>query len=297
MKGLIILFLLTIPLTSSACVINMYSKIITTTKNTDISIKDLILSSTCSQKTNTTLVNIINNFENSISTKYILEAFSNEFNEEISYISPSIITKISLPKLLVNNINTSSKAKFAEVSILSGKRILSLRNSERLKISCTNCSSGGPKEIQAFIQNVRDGTEKRFWIRGNLLIQANILTTTQNISVTKKRLTKSDVQVVEKYVEHPEIYFTNVDHIMFYKMSRTLAKGDALKTRELIPISLVRPGQAVQVIFKHGNLLLKSLAMPTSIGKLGESVTLRHIKTLKTIYGTVIGNNKVQAAL
>ena len=91
--------------------------------------------------------------------------------------------------------------------------------------------------------------------------------------------------------------FRDIENIRFYKTNKKLVKGEALKTTDLSPLSLIKPGQKIKVILKGKNISLKSSAYTRTLGKIGDFIEVFNTKTNKKVTAQVIDFNTVMVQL
>lgn len=92
-------------------------------------------------------------------------------------------------------------------------------------------------------------------------------------------------------------YLTDASQISFFKTNKMLKAGDFLRSSDLSPITLVRAGDRVELIFENDHVTLKSQALARQNGGKGDSVEVWNQATGKKHRGTVTDHNKVVVEL
>lgn len=92
-------------------------------------------------------------------------------------------------------------------------------------------------------------------------------------------------------------YLTDATRIGFFKTNKMLKAGDFLRSSDLSPITLVKAGDRVELVFENDHVTLKSQALARQNGGMGDSVEVWNQATGKKHRGTVTDHNKVVVEL
>ena len=92
-------------------------------------------------------------------------------------------------------------------------------------------------------------------------------------------------------------YLTDLSRINLYKTNKTLRMGDVLRTGDLVPLTLVRAGDRVELIFENDHVRLKSQALSRQNGGVGDRVEVWNQANGKKYRGVVTEQNRVVVEL
>ncbi len=264
------------------CTITTYDRIVKINKVLDDSI---IKTSNCTQDIQSHFINFITNAEGKLRTSHVSKIFQNSHKTLVT-IDPAIIKvhtlnsiiekKFSLNKFTVSN----TKAIFSQAS-------LNLSDKQKLGFDCKNCKEPGEKNI-----NISYGT-KTLWATSTFYQERKAYFSKDAIHYRTPLLRQTDFKERVISDRGRNNYFTDIEHIHFYKLNKNLKQNAPLKSNDLIPKKLISYGQKVKVIFKSSKIQLNSTAIAKKNGRWGDYIELVNSKSKKKITGRVVNFNTV----
>lgn len=292
-KVLISTLFLTSTITTFACNIQSFNKVVVISNSPLNSLKSLVKKTDCDSQTISRFVKAIQKTKGTINSRIVSEIINKEVMLKPNTIRVSHINNIVKNRIL----NDSDRYFFVDQSSRIIDSVVGLTSEESLSVKCNNCKTTGNKNITMSVYNPLTGKNKKYWITGKNLIKAQALVARRNISFSETSLSKSSFELKEVYSDKPEQFFVNPSKLVFYKVNKSLKKGSPLKFNDLHSIYLIQSGKPATVLLKNNSLSLSSIAMPLRSARFGETVPLKNQKTKKTIIGKVIDFNKVVVEL
>lgn len=187
---------------------------------------------------------------------------------------------------------TVEKSKF----VMDRKNTFSLGRFNDVFVQCDQCSTMGKKTAKVTAINTK-GEKNSYWVKFHITSRIKTLVPLSTINVNNQTLSARQFQWRFISTTNPEKYYTDLKAIKFHKANQVLKRNAPLLKRSLSPARLVKVGQPAIVRMNSGTLRLKSKALPTTSGKLGDTISLRNTRTKRTLIGKVIGKNLVEVEL
>jgi|GEM_PF-2336650 len=263
------------------------------TNNKPHSLPESIKHKDCSSKQITSLLNLLNDFQGTLSQRVI----NSELRKEEIYLKKAIFVK-SLESLINEKVNTPKGWKLMNPIPISPKmNFFTVLAEENISIHCDNCNQPGNRSLKIVRSNPISGKTDQQWAKVEVAVKGNSLIAKQNIPVNNKALNPSDFEERSFYSTNPEKFFTNKSQLVFYKLNKAITQGSSLNFSDISSINLIKMGRPVRVILRSGTLILQSKAVANQSGKLGDVIRLRNLSTNKTIIGKVTDFNKVEVEL
>lgn len=213
-----------------------------------------------------------------------------ENQQEVEF-KPSTIKVLSVDEKLGNLLNLGKETTLARITSLHDKASIQVSNDDKLKAICNNCDSAGQKNIKLYIN------DKSVWLTGQLYLKRVGYIIKDEINPFSEKLNPTLFSAKTFFDDGKSHLFKDIDNIKFYKTNKKLSRGEALKTSDLSPIALIRPGQRIKVILKGENISLKSTAFSRSMGKIGDFIEVYNEKTNKKVTAQVVDFNTVMVQL
>ena len=278
----------------SACSIDSYPNIIKLNKILDDSI---IKKSDCDSKTQRTFIDLISGGSGELKSLHLTQILRSEFNKVVE-ISPKSIKVEAVRETLTRLIEMPSNLALNKTTSLFDKASLNLQTDSRIKASCNTCQSAGSKNIKLRV----DG--KTIWFSAEILIKRVGFVINEAISPYTKKLSKNLFRQTLIFDKGRDHLFQDIKNIRFYKPTRQLEAGKVLKISDLIPMTVISPGQRIKVILKGKNISLNSSALSRQSGKIGQfievynqktdSSQLRWINDCEVIFKTINPKNRAE---
>ena len=282
------LFIFALPVHSVlACSIKSFPNIIKINKVLDDSI---IESSNCDSKTQKTFIDLISGGSGELKSLHLTQILKSEFNKIVE-ITPALIKVESVKETLARLIQMPSNLALKKTTSLFDKASLNLQNNSRIVATCNTCQSAGSKNIKLKV----DG--ETIWFSAEILIRRQGFVINKSISPYSKKLDKSLFRQTIIFDTGRDHLFQDIKNIRFYKATRQLEAGKVLKISDLIPMTVITPGQRIKVILKGKNISLNSSALSRQSGKIGQFIEVYNQKSNKKITGLVVDFNTVMVEI
>lgn len=272
---------------NEACKVVSYNHVIKLNKVLDDSI---IKESTCSQEVLNTYIDFISGATGELTAKHLTQIFKSEYNITM-VLEPKKIKIESIDEVLSKLIQLPSNLILKKVSGLYSKATLTLTTADHIQVQCKNCETAGEKNIKLIINN------SPIWFSAEILAKRQGLVSNTELSPFSKNLTKEMFTYTSIFDDGTGHLFQDIDNLQFYKVNKTVKKGDILKSTDISPLVLVKPGQKIKVILKGKNVALKSSAISRQQGKIGDYIEVYNQKTSKKINAQVVDFNTVMVEL
>lgn len=278
---LIFLFISINCFANESCRLISFDKIIKINKSLD---DQIIKESNCSQKINSSFIDLIEGSTGKLSAGQMVSYLGEEFNTKVE-VSPKIIEVQSITESIENFLN-NNEIKVGKVTSLYGKSSFNLKKNEELNFSCDQCQSIGEKNIKVTIG------KNQSWLTLKLGKVVEVLTTNRSLSHYDTLLTKNDFSKIHIIDYQGKNYFSDFDLIKFYKVNRNLKKGELIQLQYLYPKNLITRGQKVNLKISKGTIELNAIGIAKRNGKFGEFIEFENTKTKKKFLGKVTDFNK-----
>ena len=285
MKQLLLIFILSFTALAygqEKCTIESYKSIIKINKILDESI---IKNSNCSSEIQSQFLKFISAADGEVNARYASIYFQSEFNTQVT-LAPKKIGVHNLSKFLEEQLSLSENLTIDKVSSLYSRASLNLKSASQIKVSCTNCSTPGDKNILLNIAG------NKHWVSASLKTLRKAYILNSDINFFQKDISRNQIRAKVIKDNGATNLFTDIKNLPFYRITRNLRKNDVLRVSDLAPKTIIQMGQKVQVLLKSKNLQLKLSAVAKRSGKLGDIIQLYNPKSKKDIQAKVINFNK-----
>ncbi len=283
-----LLFLLTLSAQAQdSCKIVSFSKIIKINKVLDQSI---IKKTNCDEKTLRVFTELISGATGELKAAHLSQILKSEFNSNVS-IEPKEIDVQHVKDTLTSLVDMPKNLTLSKTSSLFGKASLNIAEGTSLKAICNSCETAGSKNIKLLVNN------KTIWFSVEVLTKRIGYIPLNTISPFSGKLSSSQFRKTYIFDNGRKHLFQDIKNIRFYKATRQLRKGETIKLTDLIPMTIVKPGQNIKVILKGKSISLKSSALSRQPGRIGEYISVYNQKTNKKINGQVVDFNTVMVEL
>lgn len=247
-----------------------------------------IKKSNCDQKTRRIFIDFLSSSSGKMNHAHLTQMFKSEFNLDIEF--GGSIEVVDLKKFISEALNREDIV-VSSLSSLYGQASINLQGSETVAVECASCGEPGDKNIKLKVD------QKTIWLSSNLKIKKRGYILTKDVSPFATNLDSSFLEPAHALDDGKGHFFQDIDHLKFFRANKRLRKGQALKQKDLIPKTLVKLNQEVEVLLKGQNITLKTNAKARQSGSHGDRIKLYNNKTKKNILGTVIDFNTVMVEL
>ncbi len=287
------LFFITLSLLASEkCTVESANKLILSESSRVRDLKELFTFQVCDQKQTDTFLKHVADYRGTLTSRQL----SIQLDSNTIQIKKDLII-VSMDEYLEGALKIKAPLVLKKSNIIGDKiKSFSLNEFDDIQILCDSCNDMGSHTYKVSIQKT-DGSLKEFWVKSETVTQLKVLAPLNSRRVDNKTLHARFFDWKTIYTSRPNDFFTDLRQISFFKLSRNLTKNMPLERNALTFVNLVKAGQLATVTMKHGGLSLKTKGIPTRHGKIGDTVSLRNIKTKKIIIGKVIGENLVEVKL
>lgn len=270
----------------SQCKIESFQHIVKFNKILDNSV---IKTSNCSNKITSKFINFISDVEGEIPAKHLENIFLSEYQSKVQF-SPKKISVYSAGEFINQELKLDNTI-VKDVRSLYGNASYNTDHIKSVRLSCNQCNTPGEKNLKLLT------SDKQIWLSATFLIKRKALVLKSDVSPFQGGLTKSNVTEKSILDLGNDQLFSDYENIRFYKVNKNLLKGNVLKQFDLVPKTLVKFNQNVEVIVKGQKVALKSRAISRESGRYGQIINLYNPKTKKIIKAKVIDFNKVMVEL
>ena len=270
----------------SQCNLESFAHIIKFNKILDNSI---VKSSDCSDKVIQKYINFISDMEGEIPAEHLSNIFKSEHQMTINF-KPKKIEVLSAGEFVKESLNLEEYL-VKDVRSLYGNASYNTDNIKSVRLACSKCSSPGEKNLKLITSS------KQIWISAEFLVKRKALVLNKDVNPFQGNLSKSAVSIKSIYDTGNDQLFSDYENIKFYKVNKNILKGNTLKQFDLVPKTLVKFNQNVEVIVKGSKVALKSRAISRESGRYGQIINLYNPKTKKIIKAKVIDFKKVMVEL
>lgn len=271
----------------AACKVVSYPKIIKLNKLLDESI---IKSSNCSEHIKNKFIDFISGASGELSSRHLSQIFKLEYKSDIE-LSPSKIEVKPITDVLTVLVDIPKNIVLDKMSNLHSESSLNLHPEDHLQAVCNNCETSGHKNIKLLVN------KSPIWLSVEFLSKRHGLIINREINPFAQNLSQQMFTYTAIFDDGREHLFNDVKNIQFYKPNKKLIKGKILKSTDLSPIVLVKPGQKIKILLKGENMALKSSAIARQPGRFGDYIEVYNQKTNKKINAQVIDFNTVMVEL
>ncbi len=92
-------------------------------------------------------------------------------------------------------------------------------------------------------------------------------------------------------------FFHRLPSLSFYKTNKSLRAGDLLREEDLVPLTLVKAGERVELLFENSHVSVKSQAVSRQNGGIGQRVEVWNQANGRKHVATVVDQGKVVVEL
>jgi len=284
MKKLIFINLLFISFASADCSLYFFKNTIYTGSKKNLKISDVIRKTDCEKAISSKFHKIVINSSGTLKSKYLKDI------EPGVKTFPKHFHLTTLKEILIEKMDLSPGRELDKIRFMSGAKAFHLDQDQFIDISTQFKTGKMAFSIEVIEKN---GKTSDIWIEALGTTLKEVFVASVDLSAATEDLGLGLFHKVKRKITNSNLYFLNELTLPFYKLNRSLREGEILKKSFLIKKNLVNYGTPTKIIYKKGNLVLKSMGIPLGTGRLGDFVKLKNPKNKKEIYGQVNGLNSV----
>jgi len=280
----------------SECNVHFYPTIFYFEKTEDPSPDYFFKKTDCPADVQQKIIKAIYSYDSNLKAKYVEKILSEEIPDYKVKIHPAQFKFIEFKNYLQNHLILAKDQVIIKTNLLNNSPFLKLDNEQKIKFTCDDCHFLGHKNIKISIYNSMSGISINEWVNAEVATKTKVLISNKNINPSNRGFLENDFREDYIYASKPEIYFSSLNEIQFYRPTQSLAEGNILKNNDIIPFDIVKYGHPTTIIFQKDGISLSGTAIPVKNAKYNEIVKLqRQNKTY--VSGRVINFNQVKVDL
>ena len=248
----------------------------------------IVLESDCGEKTQKTVIGFLSSATGKLKASHLSRMLENEYGVGVKF-SGSIEVK-ELKDFLADKLNLKETI-ITKVSSLYGQASLNLNGGELISAECAQCSNPGERNIKLKVD------KQSLWLSADLKVKRSGYRLVKEVSPFTRDFGPEYVEPALSLDDGKAAMFKDLERLRFFKPNKPLAKGQTLKQSDLVPRTLVKFNQGVEVLVQGKNISLKTKGVSRQNGKHGDTITLVNAKTGKKMTGRVIDFNTVAVEL
>jgi len=278
------------------CNVHFYPTIFYFEKTEDPSSDYFFKKTDCPADVQQKIIKAIYSYDSNLKAKYVEKILSEEIPHYKIKILPDQFKFVEFKNFLQNHLILSKDQVIIKTNLLNNSPFLKLDDEQKIKFTCEDCHFLGHKNIKISIYNSNTGISINEWVNAEVAIKTKVLISTKNINPSNRGFLENDFREDYIYATKPEIYFSSLNEIQFYRPTQSLAEGNVLKNNDIIPFDIVKYGHPTTILFEKDGISLSGTAIPVKNAKYNEIVKLqRQNKTY--VSGRVINFNQVKVDL
>lgn len=221
-----------------------------------------------------------------------IERLQAAVGENTKIISKSNQIRIqTLQNLIHKNFPASADSEMI-VSDGSTGDIIGLDLSAEVKVKCHPCSFQGSEVIRLETRSY-GSLKKDYSFNAKFDHFVKAARAKSLINAFSNKLNADQFEIVKV----PQVAFgryqTNLNKIGYFKTNKTIRAGEFLRESDLVPLTLVRAGDKVDLYIENEQVSVKSHATSRQSGGLGEKVEVWNQANGKKYRGVITDHNKV----
>lgn len=271
----------------SACSLHSYAQIIKLNKKLDSSI---IKKTDCSPEIQEEFINFVSSATGKLNAKHLKHIFQSEIGGDVSFF-PKTLSVYNIEEQLSKLLDLDEETIIGKVTSLHHSASIQLEDQDKITALCNNCETAGQKNIKLHVN------KEAIWLSGQVYIKRTGFIINEELNPFRNKLDQSLFSHKTFFDDGRSHLFSDIANIRFYQTNKKLEKGQVLKTSDLSPLTLIKPGQKIKVILQGKNISLKSSAYTRSLGKFGDFIEVYNTKTNKKVTAQVVDFNTVMVQL
>lgn len=161
-----------------------------------------------------------------------------------------------------------------------------------LMLHCHPCQFSGEEVMRLSIRNMSE-LHNEYNFQAKFVRYVEAYQVRQHLPAFSQKLSSDMFEKVKVPAAAYGQYLTDLSRITFYKTNKSLRRGDVLRISDLSPLTLVRAGDRVELIFENPHVKVKSQALSRQSGGMGDQVEVWNQANGKKYRGVVVDHNRV----
>ena len=216
--------------------------------------------------------------------------------EQVKLLSTANQIRVQRLAELVKAKYPQSQNVDMEISTATDGDIMVMNTNSEIELNCHPCLFNGSEAIRLYVKQF--GGEPR-----NFNFSAKF---SQHVMAARAKLTINAFATglhsdQFEIVKVPQVAFgryqTDLSKINFFKPNKTIRAGELLREGDLIPLTLVRAGDKVDLFFENDHVRLKSHATSRQNGGMGDKIEVWNQANGKKYRGVITDHNRVVVEL
>jgi flagella basal body P-ring formation protein FlgA len=174
--------------------------------------------------------------------------------------------------------------------------LIAIPKDSEFVLHCHPCQFNGDEVMRLHVRSFQGG-ETDYTFQAKFSRYVNAYRTRRNISAFSADLKPEMFEKVSVPDAAYGQYLTDLSKLAFYKTNKTLRIGEIVRVSDLVPQTLVKAGDRVELIFENSHVRVKSQALSRQNGGMGDDIEVWNQTNGKKYHGTVIDHNRVQVNL
>jgi flagella basal body P-ring formation protein FlgA len=210
----------------------------------------------------------------------------------VRLISSNTLVRIDNVESLIRR--SYSEVKDASVTMSSPFQgsLIELPMSVDLMLNCHPCQFSGEEIMRLSVRNMADKINE-YSFQAKFVRYVDAFRVRQQLPAFSQKLTTSMFEQVKVPASAYGQYLSDLSRIAFYKTNKSLRAGDVIKVSDLSPLTLVRAGDRIEIVFENPHVKVKSQALSRQNGGMGDQVEVWNQATGKKYRGIVVDHNRV----
>lgn len=174
--------------------------------------------------------------------------------------------------------------------------IVGLSSSGEINLKCHPCLFNGDETIRVNVRSF-NGQQKAYNFAakfGHYVLAAKAKV---SISAFSGSMNSDQFELVKVPQVAYGRYQTELSKIHYYKPNKTIRAGELLRETDLVPLTLVRAGDKVDLYFENEQLRVRSHATSRQNGGMGDKIDVWNQATGKKYRGVITDHNRVVVEL
>ncbi len=174
--------------------------------------------------------------------------------------------------------------------------LIALPDNGEFSLHCHPCQFSGEEVMRLHLRNFGEASvDHTFQVKFSRFI--NGYKVRRNIPAFTTNLSNDSFEAVKIPASSFGQYLTDLTQIKYFKTNKTLRVGDILRTSDLVPQTLVKAGDRVELVFENSHIKVKSQALSRQNGGIGDSIEVWNQANGKKYIGIIKDHKSVVVEL
>ena len=277
-----------------SCDIKTFSQIIFTQNKTSLDLeKEIIKESNCEPATRKAFLSLITTIRGDVRAEHLSTLLTEQGIEQEVNLEPSKISLSTLENVIQSKSILNSGFELTEIQFVGLEGALTLNEQERIKVDCSQCELLGTQNLRISVVNPILNDNRVFWAKSQISKKIKVWKVRDDLSSLTEGNISSQLTLEEIAVTRPENYLNETQDLKFFKLNKSLRRGDIVKQSDVSPIVLIKSGNRVKIKIDNKNLNLVSTGLANKSAIFGDSIELTNLNSKKKIVGRVTDYNTV----